>query len=80
GIGNESKTENAAVINAAYKKILEVSIPVFVLGALQNNPLAFYAVLTYKENQIAEIERFPVNGYFETPVPDKNFEIVNWLV
>ncbi|MHB1661873.1 MAG: glycoside hydrolase family 57 protein, partial [bacterium] len=40
GIGNESKTENAAVINAAYKKILEVSIPVFVLGALQNNRLA----------------------------------------
>ena len=69
-----------SLIKAVYKNILEISIPIFVLGVLPNNPLDFYAVLTYKENPLVEIERFPVNGYFETVIPDKNFEIANWLV
>jgi len=79
-LNSQLQSGNTAVIKAAYKKILELSIPVFVLGAAPNEPLDFYAVLTYKENQIAEIERFPVNGYFEMFVPDKNFEVINWLV
>ena len=67
-------------IKAAYKKIIEVSIPISALRVQPNNFLDFYAVLTYKDNLLAEIERFPVNGYFETVIPDKNFEIINWLV
>ena len=68
------------IIKAAYKKILELSVQTSVLGVMPNRPLDFYAVLTYKDNPLVEIERFPVNGYFETIVPDSDFEIVNWLV
>ncbi len=68
------------VLNAAYNKILELSVKTFVLGVAPNNQIDFYAVLTYKDNPLAEIERFPVSGYFETTVPDENFEIVNWIV
>ena len=68
------------VLNAAYNKILELSVKTFVLGVAPNNQIDFYAVLTYKDNPLAEIERFPVSGYFETTVPDANFEIVNWIV
>ncbi len=68
------------LIKAAYKKILEISMPIFILSVPPDNPLDFYAVLTYKDNPLVEIERFPVNGYFETVVPDANFEVINWLV
>ncbi len=68
------------IIKAAYKKILELSVQTYVFGVMPNHPLNFYAVLTYKDNPLVEIERFPVNGYFETIVPDSDFEIVNWLV
>jgi alpha-amylase/alpha-mannosidase (GH57 family) len=68
------------LINAAFKKVLELSMPLSVLGVKAGNSLDFYAVLTYKENLIAEIERFPVNGYFEISVPGENYEIINWLV
>ena len=77
---NPDNNNGISLIKAVYKNILEISIPIFVLGVLPNNPLDFYAVLTYKENPLVEIERFPVNGYFETVIPDKNFEVANWLV
>ncbi len=76
----DNNNNGISLIKAVYKNILEISIPIFVLGVLPNNPLDFYAVLTYKENPLVEIERFPVNGYFETVIPDKNFETANWLV
>ena len=76
----DNNNNGISLIKAVYKNILEISMPIFVLGVLPNNPLDFYAVLTYKENPLVEIERFPVNGYFETVIPDKNFEIANWLV
>ncbi len=68
------------IIKAAFKKILEVSMPLNTFGIMPNNNLYFYAVLTYKNNPLVEVERFPVNGYFESLIPDKNFEIINWLV
>ncbi|MHB8232030.1 MAG: hypothetical protein ACYDDB_03915 [bacterium] len=67
-------------LNAVFKDILEIAVP---FSALNLNPLSrtdFYAVLTYKNNPLAEIERFPINGYFETIIPDKKYEIINWLV
>ena len=79
-INTDGSQMNIPIIQAVYKKILEVSIPILTLGVPPNNLLNFYAVLTYKDNPLAEIERFPVNGYFETVIPDKNFEIINWLV
>jgi hypothetical protein len=77
---NSSNHGGINIIKAAYKKILELSVQTSVLGVMPNHPLDFYAVLTYKDNPLVEIERFPVNGYFETIVPDSDFEIVNWLV
>jgi alpha-amylase/alpha-mannosidase (GH57 family) len=68
------------LLKAAYNKILELSVKTFALGVTPNNKIDFYAVLTYKDNPLVEIERFPVSGYFETTVPDSNFEIVNWIV
>ncbi len=68
------------IIRASYKKILELSIATSALGVMPKGALDFYAVFTYKDNPLAEIERFPVNGYFEAMVPDADFEIINWLV
>ena len=68
------------ILKAAYNKILELSIKTFTLGVAPSNQIDFYAVLTYKNNPLVEIERFPVSGYFETTIPDTNFEIVNWIV
>ncbi|MGC8554759.1 MAG: glycoside hydrolase family 57 protein [Candidatus Acidulodesulfobacterium sp.] len=68
------------ILKAAYDKILELSISTLALGVSPNNLLNFYAILTYKDNPLAEIERFPVNGYFETAVPDAKFELMNWIV
>jgi hypothetical protein len=67
-------------IKAVFKNILEMSVPISVLNVSPLNPIDFYVTLTYKNNLLEEIERFPVNGYFEATVPDKNFEIINWLV
>ena len=67
-------------IKAVFKNILEMSVPISVLNVSPLNPIDFYVTLTYKNNLLEEIERFPVNGYFEAIVPDKNFEIDNWLV
>jgi alpha-amylase/alpha-mannosidase (GH57 family) len=77
---NSPTLKEGEIIKAAYKKILELSVQTFVLGIIPNQQLDFYAILTYKDNPLVEIERFPVNGYFETIVPDANFEIINWLV
>ena len=67
-------------IKAVFKNILEISIPILILNINSLNTLDFYVILTYRNNPLVEIERFPVNGYFETTVPDKDFEITNWLV
>lgn len=75
-----NNTNNANDIKAVFKNVLEMSIPISVIKANPLNPIDFYATLTYKNNLLVEIERFPVNGYFEAIVPDKNFEIINWLV
>lgn len=67
-------------INAGFKEVLELSLP---LSTLNLNPLdmvQFFIILTFKNNMLVEIERIPANGYFEVRVPDKNFEILNWLV
>lgn len=67
-------------IKTGFKDILEISIPLTAINLIPLNPANFYMTLTYKNNLLAEIERFPVNGYFEAIVPDKNFEVINWLV
>ncbi len=75
-----TKHNTGNILKAAYNKILELSIKTFTLGVAPSNQIDFYAVLTYKNNPLVEIERFPVSGYFETTIPDTNFEIVNWIV
>ncbi|MCL4322236.1 MAG: glycoside hydrolase family 57 protein [Deltaproteobacteria bacterium] len=67
-------------IKAVFKNVLEMSVPISLLNVSPLNPIDFYVTLTYKNNPLEEIERFPVNGYFEAIVPGKNFEIINWLV
>lgn len=67
-------------ITAAFKDIVEIAVPISVLNAKPPAVLDFFVILSYKDNPLVEIERFPVNGYFETSVPDKNYEIINWLV
>ena len=75
-----AKHNTSNILKAAYNKILELSVKTFALGVTPNNSIDFYAILTYKDNPLVEIERFPVSGYFETTVPDSDFEIVNWIV
>jgi len=73
---SDSLKENG--IKAVFKNVLEISVPISVVKS--SNLIDFYITLTYKHNAITEIERFPVEGYFETTIPGKNFEIINWLV
>lgn len=72
---SDSLRENG--IKAVFKNVLEISVPISVI---KNDLIDFYITLTYKNNTITEIERFPVEGYFETATPDKNFNITNWMV
>lgn len=71
---------NSGLIKAAYKNIIEASMPVSLFSGIGQNNLEFYAVLANKENILAEIERLPVNGYFSTKIPDLNYFLANWLV
>jgi alpha-amylase/alpha-mannosidase (GH57 family) len=82
GGGDDKTNKNGSgnQLSAVFKNILEIAVPFSVLNLNPLDVADFYAVLTYMNNPIVEIERFPVNGYFEITTPDKNFEAVNWLV
>ncbi len=71
---------NRYAINGCFKEVLELPLPVSSLNLKPLDIVQFFIILTFKENMLVEIERIPVSGYFEFAVPDKNFELSNWLV
>ncbi len=77
---NKNSVSRKSDLKVVFKDILEAAVPLSIFNIDSLGNIYFYAILTYKDNPLVEIERFPVNGYFETTVPNKNFEIVNWLV
>ncbi|MHB1680455.1 MAG: hypothetical protein ACYCTB_08135 [bacterium] len=67
-------------ITGSFADVLELSMPIYYLSINADDNIQFYSDLSFKNNSLYEIERIPVAGYFEELIPDKNYEIINWIV
>jgi len=67
-------------IQGSFADVLELSVPLSYLNINADENIQFYANLSFQNNSLYEIERIPVAGYFDELVPDKNYEIINWIV
>ncbi|RZD16150.1 MAG: hypothetical protein EVJ46_08160 [Candidatus Acididesulfobacter guangdongensis] len=67
-------------IQGSFADVLELSVPLSYLNINIGENIQFYANLSFQNNSLYEIERIPVAGYFDESIPDKNYEIINWIV
>jgi alpha-amylase/alpha-mannosidase (GH57 family) len=67
-------------IRGSFIDVLELSVSLTYLNINANENIQFYANLSFQNNSLYEIERIPVAGYFNELIPNKNYEIINWIV
>jgi alpha-amylase/alpha-mannosidase (GH57 family) len=67
-------------IQGSFANVLELSVPLSYLNINADENIQFYANLSFQNNSLYEIERIPVAGYFDESIPNKNYEIINWIV
>jgi alpha-amylase/alpha-mannosidase (GH57 family) len=73
----EGRHGGAAVGQAAFLDVMELSIPFAALGLGPGDPVAL-AVHVLKS--LVEVERLPRYGFVNVQVPDRDFEGVHWRV
>ncbi len=71
---------NKHEIQGSFAYVLELSVPLSYLNINADENIQFYANLSFQNNSLYEIERIPVAGYFDESIPNKNYEIINWIV
>lgn len=69
------KGDNESVVESAFQRILEIKIPLSLLGAVEEDIIAFYINLKLATQ---ETVRFPIRGNMVITVPKKNFEDYMW--
>ncbi len=69
------KGDNKVHIESAFQRILEIKLPLSLLGVAEEDILAFYINLKLATQ---ETVRFPIRGNMVINVPKKNFEDYMW--